>query len=430
MLLVYFRPQEVMPELFGNIPLVKFATIITILIYGISKLGAGERLITWPLEMKMVAVMWGLGLLFMPVAVSPQDSFNVLFDPFIKTVIIFVMLINLVDTRERLRLLLHILVFCDLAYALSAIMTFLEGGYSEMESFHHRIVGWGTMYANPNDLASVLNLMLPFAVVFALMRRGLARLFYFACAIISAVGVLVTFSRSGFIGLVVTTMILMWKLSRGHRVTVLLAIVVVSAVLATALPGRYRVRLSTIINPETDATNSAQERQALMKVAADLAMKRPIIGIGVGNFHVYSIRERAAHNSFLETAAELGLLGFIAYLILIFAPIRSLRRIERETRKDGVRPDRELYITSICLQASFAAYIVYGFFGSVQYLNFLYFGVAYVVMFRQIHAAEKLAEAKANDRTGTPELPTRTGLAKGTLWRPHRVRQLWLTDGR
>lgn len=423
MVLMYVRPQEIMPEVFGYLPVVKIATIVTMLVYVASKLNAGERLISWSLEMKMVMVIGALGLIFLPFAASPQDSFNILFDPFIKTIIIFVMLVNLVDTRARLYSLLQILVVCEVLYAFSAIKTFLEGGYGESASFDHRIQGWGTMYGNPNDFASALNLMLPFAVIFALRRQGWARLFYFACAGISALGVFVTFSRSGFIGLVASGFLLLWKLSRGNRVRVIVATAIVAVALLVASPGKYMARLSTIFNPATDTTNSAQERQVLLKLAAELAVKRSIIGIGMGNFHIYSIHEKAAHNSFLETAAELGIGGFIAYLTLIFAPIRSLRRIERETRQSGTKSEREMEVLSICFQASFIAYIIYGFFGSVQYLNSLYFGVAYVVAFRQIHAAEQATVADPE----TPEFGAWAKLKRGTLWGTDSVPQHLLT---
>jgi O-antigen ligase len=428
LMLMYFRPQEVMPGVFGNLPLVKVAIIPTLLIYIVSKVNTGERVITWPLEMKMLAVMWMLGLLFLPIAASPQDSFNLLFDTFIKTVIVFILLVNLIDTRARLRSLLQILALCELFYALGAIKTFLSGGYAD--SFHRRITGLVSMFANPNDLASVLNLMLPFTVLFAVRQRGWARMFYFACAGIAAIAVLLTFSRSGFIGLVASCGLLVWKFARGHRVRIMLAAVIVSGVLLMALPDLYLARLSTIFDPETDTTNSAQERQLLMERAAELAVKRSVVGIGIGNFHIYSIRERAAHNSYLETAAELGIAGLIAYLVLIFAPISSLMRIERETRSDGVRPEREVYLMSICLQASFVAYIVYGFFGSVQYLNFLYFTVAYAISLRRIHSAETDEAARVIDGAEAPESHARARMTGGVLWSPHRHRERRLSGDR
>src|SRR5262245_15094848 len=124
-LLMYSRPHEVMPEVFGVLPLPKIVAISAILIYIGSKLSAGERVINWLTEIKMFALLWMLGLLFTPVAASPADSINVLFDPLIKVLLIFIVQINLIDTRPRFRSMVGIMVFCEALYAVSAINTFL-----------------------------------------------------------------------------------------------------------------------------------------------------------------------------------------------------------------------------------------------------------------------------------------------------------------
>src|SRR5262245_18137599 len=150
-LLVYSRPHEVIPGLFGGLPMPKFVAIDAILIYIVSKLRAGEPLIIWTTELKMMALLWALGLLSAPLAASPGDSFNVLFDPLIKILIIFAMQATLIDTRSRYLSMMSIMVFCQALYSFSSINTFLTGGYSEMSSFHARISGWGQFLKNPND---------------------------------------------------------------------------------------------------------------------------------------------------------------------------------------------------------------------------------------------------------------------------------------
>ncbi len=428
LVLMYVRPQEIKPAWFGPMRLTMIVAMVTILIYIISKINAGERIMSWPLEMKMMVVMWAMGLLLASVAVSPQASFDVLFDPFIKTLLVSVLLINLVDTRARLRSLFLALAFCGSLFALNAVKNYLTGDYGQ--AFGSRIAGWGVMLSNPNDLASVLDIMVPFVVLFVMTKHGWTRLFFIACASLMAAAVLLTYSRSGFIGLVVACGTLVWKLARGHRAKVLFAAMAVAVVLLMSMPDAYWVRLSTIFNPEADKSTSAQERQMLMKNAADLALKRPIVGVGIGNFHLYSYRKKPAHNSFLETAAELGIIGLFAYLVLIIAPLRTLWRIERETAPNGVRPEAEIHIISVCLQASFFAYIVYGFFGSIQYLYFLYFSVAYTVALRQIHSAEARAAAGAGARTEAPESRAQVELPKGVLWTPRRLKQRLLIEGR
>src|SRR5262249_3941013 len=124
-LLMYSRPHEIMPGLLGWLPLPKIVATSSILIYVASKLRAGESLIIWTPELKLIALFWTLGLLFAPIAASPGDSFNVLFDPLIKILIVFAMQITLIDTRSRYRAMLDIMMFCEAFYSIGSIHTFL-----------------------------------------------------------------------------------------------------------------------------------------------------------------------------------------------------------------------------------------------------------------------------------------------------------------
>lgn len=148
----------------------------------------------------------------------------------------------------------------------------------------------------------------------------------------------------------------------------------------------------------------------------------------MGAFHFYSIREQKAHNSFLEISAELGVAGLIAYLVMIFAPLRSLRRIEQEAfgartpyqspvRARG-RKASDTYYLSVALQAALIAYVVCSFFGSIQYLWFLYYPLAYAVSLRRIHIGDSI---NAED-TASNASPVLKPVPEGVLWRSRSVR--------
>ena len=103
-LLLYARPNDLFPDLFGDFSTVKFVAVPTILVYVISKLVAGERLTEWPIEVKMVGVILLLCIAFIPISASPGDSIDRLSDPFLKVVAMFVLMANLINTKWRLRL--------------------------------------------------------------------------------------------------------------------------------------------------------------------------------------------------------------------------------------------------------------------------------------------------------------------------------------
>jgi O-antigen ligase len=388
-LMLYARPNDLLPAL-GDFPLVKIVAISVLLIYIGSKISAGDRLSVWTLEMTMLVVIAALGLLLMPIAASPQQSIDMLTDTYLKTVIIFILMVNLIDTRRRIFSLWKLVVVCGAALGAGAIKSYMKGEFA-MKGL--RIEGLvGGMFENPNDLATALDLLLPFAVALTLMSKGLARLFYLVCVAVLAVGVLFTLSRGGFLGLMASSGVLLWKLGRGRRLKTALGVALICGILLAVTPGGYGARMATIFNNDQDQTGSAQLRNELMKRAASIAISRPVVGVGMGNFHIYSIREKQAHNAYLEIAAELGVMGLIAYLILILAPLRSLYRIERQTRGMRSKSEREMYWLSVCIQAAFIAYMVCSFFASIQYLWYLYYTAAYAVALRRIHAAEETEE--------------------------------------
>ena len=101
-LLLHARPQELFPQVFGDLPWVKVIAIGTLIAYTVGKLRAGERFTIWPLEMKMLALIVVLGVAFIPIAASPSRGIELLTDQFFKVVSIFVLMVNLIDSRPRL----------------------------------------------------------------------------------------------------------------------------------------------------------------------------------------------------------------------------------------------------------------------------------------------------------------------------------------
>jgi O-antigen ligase len=413
-LLLYVRPNEVFPSVFGDFPLIKIVAVFALLSYFLGRRARGKAVTIWPTELRMVLLIWGLGAVLMPLAASPADSWGLLTDIYLKVVCIFFLLINLLSTRARLRSIMKLVVVWGTVLALDAIYSFASGRFTNNE---HRIQGLVSgIFGNPNDLAIALNLLLPLAGALALNSRGWKRFLYAACAVVLGMGVIATFSRGGFLGLLACVAVLLWRIGRSKRTATAIGAVLVAGAFLIFIPSNYGDRISTILASDQDKTGSSQERRELLKRAASLAVTHPVIGLGIGNFHIYSIKEKLAHNAYLEIAAELGLVGLLAYLVLILAPLRSMWRVEREAlaalRADNASDAaartrlRESYYLSIALQAALAAYLVCTLFGSVQYQWFLYYIAAYAIAVRRIYAAEQVEGPSAETVTKVePALP-------------------------
>lgn len=415
-LLLYVRPNELFPDVFGTLPIMKIVAGLTLIVYITGKLGHGERLSIWPLEMSMLAVIILLGIILTPVSAAPSASIEVLTDTFFKVVVIFVLMINLVDSRKRLLMMMKLIVICGTGISAGSIVKFAEGKFTAtIQGVGVRIEGTvGGIFGNPNDLAMALVMLLPLAIVLALKSKPAGRLLYSACTFILALGVVVTFSRGGFLGLAAAGGVLLWKLGRSNKLTTAMAALAACLVLAMSMPAGYADRLFTIIHTEQDTTNSAQERQGEMKQALDIALRHPFIGIGMGNYPFYSNHAIRAHNAYVEIAGELGVAGLIAYLILIFAPLRTLKRIERETSKSRDPRNREIQLLSAGVHAAIIGYVVCALFSSAQYQWYLFYVVGYALSLRRLHAMEQ---------TEVTEAPAIEDHRKqGMLWKHEAVR--------
>jgi O-antigen ligase len=421
-LLLYMRPNDIFPDVLGTFPLVKIVAITTLVMYSASKLMRKEAMTFWPLELKCLLLMMAIGVFLIPWAANRQDSIDKLSDSLEKVAIIFILIINLVDRRPRLVKMLDLLIVCGAILAVAAIHSYTAGEYVVKDKgVGVRIAGIvGGIFGNPNDLATALDMLVPFAVIRALGSKGPLRVFYLAMSALMALAIVFTFSRGGFLGLIAAGGFMIWKLGRHNRAAIVLGSLILVGVVLLSVPNGYGARLGSILHIQNDATGSAQERQELMAKALSVAVRHPILGVGMGNFHIYSIHEKAAHNSYLETAAELGIAGLLAYLAIIFGPLRKLNALQgrpagrRFASAKGSSGDPELYYLSVGLQATLVAYLVCSFFASIEYNWYLYYPAAFAIaLFRM----ETGAQAARTTGRQSGVIWSRRAFARAAAWR-------------
>src|SRR3989441_721384 len=313
---------------------------------------------------------------------------------FFKTLVAFWLLGTLVDTSGRLRSVAWVLSLLAVPLALTGIKDFLSGVFMT-ESSHvpvQRIRGYDApLTDNPNDLALMLNLILPLTIALLLTQRGRrVRVLLTGLALISVVAIVVTFSRAGFLTLVITGLLYGRRLfTRGRRGWAV-ALVVMAVVAATWLPSNYLERLGTITNIEADPTGSAQERWRDTSAATSFALAHPILGAGFGMNTVALNEQRGAfwkavHNVYLQLAVELGLPGLILFLLLLVGTIKSVGAVRRGTADDPA--SRDLFHLAEGLYISLIAFAVEALFHPVAYQLYFYYIAGLTVALKAIYDA-------------------------------------------
>lgn len=389
-ILVFYRPYEMIPSLSFLSTSAFYFALGTLLIYIPTQLSTEGSLTVFSTEVKCVLAMALIALLTMPIAKDPPTAWATFNDSFSKAVLMFVVMVNVVRTRRRLVSLMWISLSIGIYLSYTAIDLYMRG---ELKAEGYRVdVEVKGLFGNPNDLALHLVTMTPLAVALAFAsRHKIMRLAYFAMAGLFIAANTVTYSRGGFLGLIASSAVLIWKLGRKNRFKVSLAAIAGGGLFILLAPGNYGVRILSIFGLATDPVGSSDQRRELLERSLIVTLRNPW-GIGIGNFPIVGIRNLVTHNAFTQVSSELGLLGLAAYLILMISPFRKLGAIERTL---FAREEFDwFYYLSIGLQASLVGYMVSSFFVAVAYNWFVYYLVAYAVAFRRIYKIERGIEEK------------------------------------
>lgn len=403
---VYFRPYELF-----DAPVLRegaqWIAILTLLVYLPAQFAAAGNLSARPREVSLALLLLAAALLSVPTAINPGEAWDN-FVEFSKVILIFVVAVNVVNTERRLRGLLLLVLATSVMLSFSAFSDYRAGRF---EVAGTRVKGMlGGLFDNPNDLALHLVTMVPLAVGLAFARRGLLpKIVYFLCAALFVAGVVVTFSRGGFLALCVSSGVLAWKLGRRNRFLVMTLGALVLCVFIAAAPGGYGQRVASMFGG--DVTGSADARRDILWRSTLVALRHPLNGVGLGNFHHQGQHDQVSHNAYTQVAAEMGFAALALYVLFMVTPIKRLREVERESL--GAKDRAAFYYLAVGMQASIAGYMVSSFFASVAHLWYVYYLVAYAVCLRRLYAVRfgaAAAPAEGKKVEGVPPMGPAAGL--------------------
>ncbi len=383
-IMVLFRPYEIVPGLGFMSATAAYFAMATLAIYIPSQLATEGNLTMLSTEVKAILAMTVIALITIPLAKSPGLAWEKFDDPYIKAVVIFIVLVNVVRTRKRLMGMMWLSFGIGVYLSISALDLYMKGQF-DVEDYRIA-VNVGGMFGNPNEMAMHFVMMTPIVAALGMAAKNtLWRWIYFGMAVLFIAANMVTFSRGGFLGLIACCAVLAWKIGRKYRLNVTIASVVIGGIAILAAPGNYGLRMLSIFIPGLDAVGSSDQRRELLERSLLVTARNPW-GIGIGNFEIVGVRNLQTHNAFTQVSSELGILGLIAYVIFMVSPFRKLGAIERTLfDKDDLN---WFYYLAIGLQASIIGYMVSSFFASVAYNWFIYYLIAYAVAVRRIYSLE------------------------------------------
>lgn len=334
-----------------------------------------ERLSVPAPGLGLAAALGGWAILTIPLSYWPGGSVTLLQDLYLKSLALFWLLANLVDSPERLRSVAMALAAMGVPLAVTGVRNYASGAFLD-DSGIKRIEGYSSGLAgNPNDLALVLNLLLPLALGLAFGRgRPEGRILALVAAGALATGVVVTFSRAGFVTLVLIALVYVVKLLGRGRAAPAATLALLALLALPLLPDGYVSRVASIASVESDPTHSAQNRWADTRAALRIVAERPLLGAGLG-MNILALNDErgskwtAVHNVYLQLGVELGLPGIGLFVALLVTSWRSARQAQRAARRAA---DANLFHLAEGIEIALLAFAASAFFYPVAYHFYFY----------------------------------------------------------
>ncbi|PYO89607.1 MAG: hypothetical protein DMD58_08935 [Gemmatimonadetes bacterium] len=214
-----------------------------------------------------------------------------------------------------------------------------------------------------------------------------------------AVGLIRSGSRGGFIALLAVALFVLLGFTTISARARLMGLVAILAVVFTAASDRYWQQIQTIFNPQQDYNLTSDEgRIKVWKRGLAYMIDSPVLGVGGQNFAVAEgtisplarlqergrgVRWGAAHNTFIQVGAELGVPGLLLFMGVIAAAFGSLRRVTRLAGRSGPAAG-DLSRLAQALTAALIGFVTGSVFLSLAYHDILYTLLAFTLALAKI----------------------------------------------
>ncbi|MGE0405057.1 MAG: O-antigen ligase family protein [Candidatus Korobacteraceae bacterium] len=322
-------------------------------------------------------------------------------------VIIYVLISRIVNTPWRLRTVVFLFLLLNLKLGQFVVRGYSQGsaGASDQMVFIANGVGGGStgFFANSADLGVAMCVAWPIAVALLFSRpKFFTKGLVWGCTFACLGAILLCGSRGAVVG--AAGIALGAWLKAPKKIIALFLIILLVAGIYLVLPEASKKRFESAKTPESDKT--AKHRIELWKAGLRIFADHPVLGIGIHNYRwvrfydywipILNDLATVPHNSFITGISELGLLGFLPFIMLWI----SFFRLNSSTRKILIRAGPEArrsyeYCFSVGLDMGMIGYLASGTFVSVLWYPHIFVLTGLAAATHQIVLAE---QAKASSQ--------------------------------
>jgi putative inorganic carbon (hco3(-)) transporter len=365
----FVRPQVMFPAL----QIIPWAQLFLVGALLGAILDSGVKWVSLPANKWMISFLICI-LLASASAVYPDVSWRHTMD-FLGWFIIYFLIINIVNTRERFYIALMIFIVAAGKIAVGTAKIWAMRGFA--------FTDWGLsgppgFFQNSGELSVLTVMLFPLTYFVYMALKDKARKWEIAILImISICAVLTTLgasSRGSQLALAIQLVIIFRK--QIFRFKTIIPVILLLVSLFMLLPEEQKERFSS-------AGEDATSRQRLLywEHGLEMMIEHPVLGVGFYNFipyyeahYSYDLLFKYAqlpHNIFIQVGTDTGFLGLFVFLMIILNFFISSRRILHH--KNTTHEEK---LISTGLMYGFFAFMIAGQFVTITYYPFMWIHLA------------------------------------------------------
>ena len=324
--------------------------------------------------------------LIVPISYDPSISLPRVYDYF-RYVLVFYLIGRIVSNFKQFHIYLLVMSFCYI-YLFWTSRYYFTG---------RRLDGVGLPdAAEANAFAILVIMIVPILVALVFTRNSLWLKMFCLIGIVLAIDCFaMTRSRGSFVGLLVQAVVSLILLRKSvHRKKIFLGLVGIAILSSVLMDDQFKDRIlrSQRNIMQGDAASVSAGRIDIWKSGIEILKDYPL-GAGGGGFMALSPKyipeeilssdgTRVAHNLYLQTLTEQGLIGLLLYLSFIILTIsvafKALRIITKVNRHHDIAFHLNMLIVSV------SGFWVAAFFGDRLYFEGFYLIAALIPVLHQI----------------------------------------------
>lgn len=282
-------------------------------------------------EIKVMFLLWFLGLLIIPFSVWPGAAFISWRTTFTYSFLLFIICMCQLKNSYDVKRATWALVL--------SVAILIFAGFMSVST--HRFYIMGSSY-DPNDLALLTVTIFPIVIYHFLYSRIWKKFILLLLIFAMILLIMETGSRGGVLGLASTVFaILLYKINKISFAKKGLLVIALTVFILVFIPNDLKNRFASIYSGEdynlaiedTHIDEGGGGRLAIWLYSMEYISNHPLIGAGAGQSSVAMGIDlgrygyRTVHNSFLQVGMELGLPGLILFFLILFFTYKNCNTV-------------------------------------------------------------------------------------------------------